>query len=254
MRIGRRRAGGTTKKSNTWRNSRELERMKIVCRKAGGRTKQTTTSCKIKFWCQPTWSRTRLGGYDEICQFDEILQVLHSGLDGQAALFSQITHCFHVSFWRLTAWLDQLMDTNLEVTCCEGPGQLHLKHVFVSLDCHCLSFVEGQSLGLSRPPDVASSFAWAPPDAATRINTSGGEQQITTESTATYLSLSAYFVYYFLIFSFCSQVSPTLFLRIINLSKLFPWHWKFESVADLDSDRGRECIFRFTVPTYTYSL
>lgn len=79
MRIGRRRAGGTTKQSNNWRNSRELERMKIVCRMAGGRTKQTTTSCKIKFSCQSTWSRTRLGGYDEICQFDEILQVLHSG-------------------------------------------------------------------------------------------------------------------------------------------------------------------------------
>jgi len=44
---------------------------------------------------------------------------------------------------------------------------------------------QGQSLGLSRPPDVASSFAWAPPDAATTINRTGCEQQITTESTAT---------------------------------------------------------------------
>lgn len=174
--------------------------------------------------------------------------------DGQAALFSQITHCFHVSFWRLTAWLDQLMDTNLEVKCCEGPGQLLLKHVFVSLDCHCLSFVEGQSLGLSRPPDVASSFAWAPPDAATTINRTGCEQQITTESTATYLLLSAYFVYYFLIFSFCSQVSPTLLLGIINLSKPFAWHWKLESVTDLDSDKGQGMhidlqIFTVHIPT-----
>lgn len=44
---------------------------------------------------------------------------------------------------------------------------------------------QGQSLGLSRLPDVASSFAWAPPDAGSPKNTSGCEQQITTESTAT---------------------------------------------------------------------
>ena len=130
MRIGRRRAGGTTKKSNNWRNSRELERMKIVCRMAGGRTNQTTTSYKIKFWCQLTWSRTRLGGYDEICLFWwDLAGPSLWRPDGQAALFSQISHCFHVVFWRLTAWLDQLMDINLEVKCCESPVQLLLKDV-----------------------------------------------------------------------------------------------------------------------------
>ena len=71
--------------------------------------------------------------------------------------------------------------------CCEGPGQL-LKHVLAAW------IVQGQSLELDRPPDVTSGFAWAPPEVATTIDTSGCELQITTKSKATYLLLSAYFV------------------------------------------------------------
>ena len=55
-------------------------------------------------------------------------------------------------------------------------------------------------------------------------------------------------------FSFCSQVSPTLLLGIINLSKPFAWHWKLESVTDLDSDKGQGMhidlqIFTVHIPT-----
>ncbi len=120
MKIGRRRAGGTTKQSNNWRHSWKLDRIKMVCRRAGGRTKQRIASCKIKFWCQPTWSRTRRGAYDlrTVANSMGSCRSFTLALMAKPPFFSNYIPTAFMFFWKLTAWLDQLMDTNLEVVKC----------------------------------------------------------------------------------------------------------------------------------------